>query len=423
MTLRFEIVLVFICLTAAAAQSVPAAPQKTGSSPESGFVSPDRYTNAFFGFSLPLPQDATFSDLNLSHIGSGHFLFGAQTAGSNRLTIFTISADQSKGAAKSEVQKVAAGPKDRSLKRIEIGGREFWRSVSQERSSVGKMQTITYATGLNGYILEFAITSFDSKIADELSHSVEATTFFDPARVTEIAGPSAHPYEPGAIAWKSVGVPLGERLTQLSAGAVLGNTYRNETLGFSYEFPQGWVIADKSTQEKVTEAGHQLAWGDSPAAAREHKEAEQCTRVLLWVTKYPEGTKIAKGDNPLVIVTAIDPDCLPGFTFPSSIADKEGMKTSANGIVRMFSGTPFISKGQNPVSAFTIQGHLMMTISSSSTVTMPGQKEPTSTFTSFVFTGVKGYLVTWVMMSGSEAGLQELKNTKVNFIAPAAQIR
>jgi hypothetical protein len=347
--------LAFFCLVAVAtAQSASAAPQGVGVTPESGFVSPERYTNAFFGFSLPLPQDAPFRDLRLPSRDHRYSLFGLQ-AQRNGLTAFTITANQSSGASRDDVRKAASGPKGHSVKRIEVGGREFWKSESQEKGPAGKMRDVTYATGLNGYVLAFNIVSFDSKLTDDLQHSVESVTFFDPAKAGEIAGSSSHPYNPPTAVSRSPAVPSSARIGQLSLGVVSGNLYTNDALGFSYQFPQGWVIADKATQEKVTEAGHQFAWGNSSAAAREHEAAQQCTRILLWVTKYPEGTKTEEV-NPLVALIAADPDCLPGFKFPSSIDDKENIKAAGQQILRSFGGTPFMARGQNSVRAFSVEG-------------------------------------------------------------------
>jgi hypothetical protein len=45
-------------------------------------------------------------------------------------------------------------------------------------------------------------------------------------------------------------------------GGVSGNTYKNDSLGFTNLFPAGWVVNDKTTQNKVIEAGHEFAYGD-----------------------------------------------------------------------------------------------------------------------------------------------------------------
>jgi hypothetical protein len=46
--------------------------------PEAGFISPDKYTNAFFGFSLPLPQDSAFRAFQLPSNGPSHRVTSAE---------------------------------------------------------------------------------------------------------------------------------------------------------------------------------------------------------------------------------------------------------------------------------------------------------------------------------------------------------
>jgi hypothetical protein len=162
------------------------------------------------------------------------------------------------------------------------------------------------------------------------------------------------------------------------------------------------------------EAGHQFAWGDSPSAAREHTAFQQCARVLLMATKYPEGTK-TDGYNPLVVVIAVDSACSPGAHFPSSIDDHDAIKEAARQLVRVFAGTPFVSKGNNSVRALVVQGHVMLDISGSFQVNPTGSTAPLDIYTSMDITQLNGYWVSWAFASGSQSGLQEMKNTRVAF--------
>jgi hypothetical protein len=382
--------------------------------PEAGFISPDKYTNAFFGFSLPLPQDAAFRGFQLPSKGASHSLFGLQ-AQKKGLTAFTIEATLMNGASSEQARKAASEPKAQNVKKIEIDGKEFWKGESQVKSSAGKMWNTNYATTINGYLLKFIVVSFDGKLFEDLQHCIEAAKFFDPAKAEAMAGSNSRAYNPVAPRNPNPLVaPSSNRIGQLSAGVVSGNTYKNDALGFTYEFPAGWVVNDKAIQDKVVEAGHQFAWGDSPSAAREHTAFQQCGRVLLMSTKYPEGTKTEEY-NPLVIVIAVDSACSPGAHFPSSIDDHDAIKEAAQQLVRSFAGTPFVSKGNNSVRAFVVQGHVMLDISGSFQVSPPGRNSPLDIYTSIDVTQLNGYWVGWGFVSGSQSGLQELKNTKIAF--------
>lgn len=393
------------------------AQEASVSVPESGFISPDKYTNAFFGFSLPLPQDPAFRAFQLPSKGASHSLFGlqAQTKNGLGLTAFIVIASQMNGASSEEAREAASRLKAKDVKKTELAGREFWKGESQENGTGGKMRSILYATAIAGYILQFQITSFDGKLTKELEHCVEAVQFFDPAKAQDMAGSNSRTYNPVAPRNPNPPVPpSSSRIGQLSVGVVSGNTYKNDALGFSYEFPAGWVINDKAIQDKTMEAGHQFAWGDSPSAAREHAAFQQCGRVLLMATKYPEGTK-TEGYNPLVVVIAVDSACSPGAHFPSSIDDHDAVKEAAQQLVHAFTGTPFVSKGTNSVRAFVVQGQVMLDVSGSFQVNPPGSNTPLDIYTSMDVTQLNGYWVGWAFASGSQSGLQEMKNTKIAF--------
>lgn len=166
--------------------------------PESAFVSPKKYTNAFFGFSFPLPQGAPLRELSIpSKTASSHYLFGVKAL-TRGLTAMTVMANESEVASAHDACKVASGQKGQAAKKAEIGGRDFWKSESQENAAGGKLRNICFATELDGYVLQFNIMSFDAKVADELRKSVEAITFFDPAKAEEVAGPGSHAYNPAA---------------------------------------------------------------------------------------------------------------------------------------------------------------------------------------------------------------------------------
>src|SRR2546430_12136680 len=76
--------------------------------PETGYVSDSRYVNAFFGFLLPLPQDADFRDFALPSKGNSHSIFGLQ-AQQKGLTALTVSATHVTGNPTEDARKAAAG--------------------------------------------------------------------------------------------------------------------------------------------------------------------------------------------------------------------------------------------------------------------------------------------------------------------------
>jgi hypothetical protein len=384
--------------------------------PETGYVSGSQYVNAFFGFSLPLPQDADFRDFALRSQGNSHSIFGLQTR-RNGLTTLTISATQATGNPNEEARQAAAGAKESSVKKVEIGGKKFWKSEAEDSSRAGTMHMLVFATAMRGYTLEFMVVSFDGKLAKELRQSIESITFVDPSQAKSLAGSSARLFPAKVEDTPSLTVSP-THIAQLRLGVVSDNTYTNDTLGFSFQFPAGWVVADKVAQDKVVEAGHQFAYGNDPAAAREHEIAQECGRILLSATQYPEGTK-TDGVNPLVAIMAFDSACLPGVHLPTSTSDGDAIRQLGTQIIKSLSGTRFIGKGQNRIRAFTLLNRMMLDVSSGFKVNLPGKKEPLDVFSSLIFTEENDYWVMWLFMSGSQSGLDDLRKSIRIAFAPS----
>jgi hypothetical protein len=185
-----------LLLAVATAQSTPAALQQLAA-PESAFVSADQYTNAFFGFSMRKPpRDVPYQLLLVPSRASGrHSLFGLKVQ-RNGLTALTIDATESKDTSSDAVRETASGPEKQNVTMIPIGGRQFWKRESKKKGPEGEMRTLTYTTGINGYILRFTLISYDARLCDELRDSIESIAFFDPANAKEIAGPGSRPFDP-----------------------------------------------------------------------------------------------------------------------------------------------------------------------------------------------------------------------------------
>src|SRR5437016_10345473 len=92
--LRRPLICIFLWLCGSASAQGPVAAPKVPL-PESGFVSPRQYTNAFFGFSLPLPSGRHLhvEDLSESDKVAQHFLFGGKAIDKG-LTLLMVSATQ-----------------------------------------------------------------------------------------------------------------------------------------------------------------------------------------------------------------------------------------------------------------------------------------------------------------------------------------
>jgi hypothetical protein len=371
-------------------QAPPAsAPQPSTPAPETGFVSPTQYTNAFFGFTLPLPKDPDVAPMSRALRASifGHFVFGLGSLGAD-VAVLTVTANpltpESKDAAKEASAGVLLKPTQ-----VEIGGKDFWRSESV-KDSHNTNQTIVFATSLNGYVLQFRILVSTDKVKDELEQCIHGLAFFDPANAKEMAGAGSSPYNPGAPPPVTTYGIAG-----VSDGAIAGNSYSNPELGFRYEFPSGWVVNGKATH------------------------GDHCTKTLLFVTRYAKGAQAGQF-NPLIILMAIDPGCSPGVTFPKAVDDRAAIQRIASHTMRFFQQASFESTGPARVRAFNGGGKVMLEISQSLSVTGTGSEKPLIVPSSTILMESKGVWVVWMFASNTQAELDELRKTKIFFDAPSA---
>jgi hypothetical protein len=194
-------------LTAAAQSSPSSAASPTN--PEAGFISKSKYTNAFFGFSLPLPRDLTFRDYRISFKSesSRYFLFGGQTITTvaigplkPKLSVFFVTAKKS--VDPDDLHNAAAEPHGTAPTKIVVAGREFWTSEVEEKVPEGTEHHVAFATGARGYILQFNIEPFDKKVTAKLRDSISHIEFFDPANARSAAGPDSRPYPPTTLPQK-----------------------------------------------------------------------------------------------------------------------------------------------------------------------------------------------------------------------------
>jgi hypothetical protein len=167
-------------------QSAPTA--QSPASPDAGTVGEGKYTNTFFGFTITLPQGTSLHNESLPfNDPRKKFLFGlkGQDHGFASFIVTAVVAESaSSDDAKREVSDARAGPPNK----VRIAGKDFWRTEYQDKSPAGKMQSVEYATPLGGYVLKFAIFSFDPKVTAEFEHTVESISFFDPAKGKSGAG-------------------------------------------------------------------------------------------------------------------------------------------------------------------------------------------------------------------------------------------
>ena len=165
---------------------------QTESKPEDGFVSPQKYTNAFFGFSVPFPGGIPLTLVSQSPGGSKPDRLSLFAANSNSkgYPVFVVLADEIASSKITDPKDALRALGVHKVKDTKLGGRDF--VVGQGKSE--DIYRIYYATTARGYVLYFSVFSYDRKVLEAFEHSLESIEFFDPATAKQHAGPDSRPY-------------------------------------------------------------------------------------------------------------------------------------------------------------------------------------------------------------------------------------
>lgn len=404
---------------AVCAQTAP--PQPRIIVPESGLVSPHQYANSFFNFVLPLPRDGHFQpeDLSESDKALQHFLFASKSV-DRGITLLVVSATQALGNGDEEAQKAVFIPRSHEsdgVEALDIGGRVFWKSDIQQKTFSGKLRRLRYATVSRGFVVQFSVSSYNPKLAEELKECLEAIKFVDHARIKEAAGADSKPYLPIAAQMRLNTQPALD-LSRLDPGHVSDTTYTNSFLGFSYHLPEGWHVANDTAQKQPGSPDQHVRYAEAAEAQTSQSPAQGCTRLLLAVTAHS-----AEGQTPEVpsrlTMLAADPTCfVPDIKFPTSVHDHEALQYFGGALLRAFGGTPLMGRDASTIGAIDLDGHILLEIPSMTAVPVPGSSLLRKVHHSFVLTTMKDYWVIWSFESDSQSDLQKLMRSSISFEEP-----
>ena len=273
MKLSFVVALCAILLPRASGKS------KFGDLPEDAFVSPGRYTNAFFGFSLPLPQESNFHIAQVKSPRGEHYLFAL--GGEEGNTTFVIFATQMHSGDAQKLMQAAP--------LVSLHGRDFGRGISDQKTPEGRVWKAMYLTVLDGYLLEINIQSLDSNIAKKLEDCVEQVRFFDPAQARAVAEPNGRPYNPT--------VPQGQQVVIRFVNGTNGKSIRDK--GVNIRFGSGklfWRDTDSKGQIILDiDSAQPRELGVGPDYVFDCRSTRDSNILLARTLKYPLGEIVSKG--------------------------------------------------------------------------------------------------------------------------------
>jgi hypothetical protein len=386
--------------------------------PESGYLSSHQYTNAFFGFTLPLPGGGHFQPIDTSDDDKAlqHFLFG-EKSGEKGFTVLIVSALQVLGAPDDEAQKAVVLPGlqvKSSPEALSVGGRLFWKNqIEQKTFDHKKLYRLRYATGVSGFVLQFSVSSYSSSMLQQLQNNIESIKFFDPANVKQILETGSHHYIPKAALRRLASTPRAD-LEALSAGMLSGTTYENPSLGFSYRFPEGWHVSEPVLPSTANGSGQERLEDDPEEASA------QCTRVLAYAVR-DQNDLHSDAFTPRITLVSADPTCfVPDITTPTSMDDHEAMQLFGGALIRAFSGTPFMGQGATNMRAIDLHGHMFFEIPTAKAVPIKGSSLRRKVHMQFVLTPIRNYWMIWLFESDTESELGRLLKTSISFNSSGA---
>jgi hypothetical protein len=217
---------------------------------------------------------------------------------------------------------------------------------------------------------------------------------------------------------------IAGQITPLDAGTISGNSYHNSELGFRYQFPSDWVVNETAAQEREIKVGHQIAWEDATSTKLGKDVRSRCARNLLFVTQHPAAMQM-NGFNSSVFLIAVDPKCVPGVSFPTSVKDHEAIQRIAKQVVNHLKMSTVTDKGPVQLRAFDNAGRVMVQISQAFDIFIsePAGSTTQNIHTSILLMQAGQYWVLWRFATDTDYNLKKLEATKVFFDAETAEVK
>ncbi|MFL6440305.1 MAG: hypothetical protein ACJ71Q_22220 [Terriglobales bacterium] len=407
-----------LSLCAAVCAGDDSLPQPKIPIPESSFISPHQYTNAFFGFALSIPGGCRFQmfDQGESDKPLERFLFGEKCL-EKGLSTFSISATPVLGSADDEAQKAVLLPTmtpRTAPDMVNVGGRVFWRNALEEKTLWNqKVWRAQYATVAKGFVLLFSMSSFNSKLAAELRQAIETIKFFEPSQAKDMAAIGSHPYLPEAARLRVQSTP-DVNIAQVEGGVLRGNVYVNNSLGFSYAFPEHWVHSTQPPLQQPTQKSDSegLFSGSESTAA-----PGQCVRVLASFTNSEERTQ-GLDFNPRITLMVADPTCfIPDMKFPASLEDKEAVQSYGEALFHSLVGTRLIGRQKIKLFGIDLNGHIFLEITSNNAEPIAGGGLLRKIHSDMILTTLGKTWTIWLSESDTESEFGELLKSSLSFDA------
>ena len=426
--MRFRVVvlltLLSLCAGACAfAADQPASGSKTAQPakhyPDEGLLSNYRYANAFFGFSIDLPADATLRPIPSQNPTDGSIALLETLGSPPHRSVMAISAypcgDEGPKARlllRRELDdELTIGVEElHALTKTSIAGHSFFYYETRR----GIDQHAIYATDLDGYALRFIAAGRDPKLLQQLEAAVVHMRFFPPGSIGDYAGVGAAPYSGPAIPTHLIEELRSDPpARKLGDGKVSGNVYDNAFLGFGYELPKDWHYGTEAAVMPAVERSREQNYDRPAVSPAQRALLKACERTLVsaW-RKMPEETgEIAYEDFGEVTISAMSLACFPNVKFPDV---HEGKQSLTNFMVAYGLGHPII-QDMKGARAFEHDGRTFILMDGVVAYHEDGDDLSRRVSVALALTTQRNYLVSFFFAAPHDAELHQLMNAKAAF--------
>ncbi len=418
-TLFFCRVLPFAFGSDGAANQSGAKPATSARYPDEGLLSNYRYANAFFGFSIDLPADASLRPIPTSNPTDGSIALLETIGSSPHRSVMAISAYPSgeKGPSARLLlrrdldDELTIGVEElHGLSKTSIAGHQFYYFETRR----GIDQHAVYATDLDGYALRFVVAGRDPKLLQQLEAAVTHMRFFPPESIGDYAGVGAEPYNGPAIPYRVIQqLKSDPPARKLDSGRVSGNVYENAAIGFGYELPKNWHYGTEAAVMPAVEQSRAQNFNRPAVASSEHTLLKACERTLVsaW-RKTPEQTDaIAYDDFGEVTISAMSLTCFPNAKFPDLKAGKDSL---SDFMVAYGLGHPII-QDMKGARAFERDGRTFIVMDGVVAYREDGDALSRRVSVALALTKQRNYLLSFFFAAPHDSELHQLMNAKLAF--------
>lgn len=405
-----------------AAQTTPATAQY----PDEGFLSTYRYANAFFGFEIELPPDASLRPIPIDSPADGSVALLELLGSSPHRSVLAIRA-YAPSAKRPDARlllrheldgELSIGVEElHGLTKTSIAGHPFFYFETRR----GLDQHAVYSTELDGYVLRIAAAGRESKLLQQIESAVTHMRFFPPASIGDYVGVGCEHYDGPAIPSHVIAqLKANPPARKLGAATLSGNVYENSVLGLGYELPKGWNFGDQPAVMPAVERSREQTLGKPAIGASQKTLLEACERTLVsaWRKVPQQSGDIAYDDFGEVTISAMSLACFPNVKFPDL---KHGKDSLRDFLIAYGLGHPILNDMRN-ARAFERDGHTFIVMDG--IVAYHAEGDPLSRRISIAvaLTRQRDYVVSFFFAAPHESDLRELMNANAAF-DPEPQIQ